>query len=228
MPRGRIVAAGAALAAYALLSHLLMVHAPRHPWSVAVLFGPLLLAVAAGGWRRRHAPTLLLCAALAALLALVVAHGGVQDMHRMYVLQHAGIHVALAATFAATLRGDNTPLITALAARVHRELTPAMREYTRRLTLAWALYFVAMVNLSFALYVLAPWSVWSLFGNLVTPLAAVAFFVGEYVWRYQRHPDFERVTLTGAWQAWQGWQGAERERERSRERGQTPADGARP
>lgn len=205
MSSWRVVAAGAALAAYAALSHTLMVHAPDQPWTVAALFAPLLLAVAAGGLQRRHVPTLAFCAALAALLVLVVARGGVQDIHRLYVLQHAGVHLALATVFAATLRPGQTPLITLIASRVHREFTPAMHAYTGRLTVVWLAYFVGMVGVSLALYALAPWSWWSLFCNVLTPLAAAGLFVLEYLWRYRRHPEFERASLATAWQAWQRW-----------------------
>ena len=202
-PLWHLAAAGALLAAYALVSHWLMVNAAQQPWAVAVLFGPLLLAVAGGGVQRRHAPTLLFCGALLLVLLVVVQRGGVDDMNRMYVLQHAGIHAALAWLFASTLRAGGTPLITALAQSVHQVFTPAMRRYTGQLTRAWALYFVAMIGLSFAIYALAPWPWWSLFCNVLTPLAVGVFFVGEHILRYRWHPEFERLSMRGAMQAWQ-------------------------
>lgn len=195
MPHWRIVAAAAALAAYAGLSHALMAHAPDRPWSVALLFGPLLLAIAIGGWMRRHAPTLLACAAAALFLAWLVARGGGADVNRLYVLQHAAIHASLGLSFAATLRRGATPLITLLAERIHDVFTPGMRAYTRWLTGVWVAYFAGMVVLSLALYLLAPWPWWSFFCNLLTPLAATGLFVGEYLVRYRRHPEFERASL---------------------------------
>jgi len=202
MPAWRLVAAAAALAAYAAASHSLMVHAPHEPWTVAALFGPLLLAVAASGWQRRHAPTLVFCAVVLVVLVAVVTQGGVDDIDRMYVLQHAGIHAALAWSFGSTLRAGNVPLISMLAERVHRQFTPAMRAYTRTLTAVWTAYFVGMVAVSLLVYTLAPWSWWSLFCNLVTPLAAVSLFVGEHAWRRLRHPEFEPASLMAAWRAW--------------------------
>lgn len=191
-----------AIAVYAVASHLLMVYAAKAPWAVAVLFGPLLLTLFAAGWRRRHVPTLAASVALLALLSTVVARGGVTDVQRLYVLQHAGMHAALGLAFGLTLRPGSTALITALAERVHRQVTPAMRHYTRGLTLAWSLYFAAMIALSFAIYALVPWPVWSLFGNVASPLAAAAFFVGEHLLRYWRHPEFERLSMRGAIEAW--------------------------
>ncbi|MBK9136211.1 MAG: hypothetical protein IPM15_18200 [Betaproteobacteria bacterium] len=202
-PVWRLAGTGAALGAYAWVSHLLMVHAPDRAWSVAALFGPLWAAVVLGGWLRRHWPTLVACAAVLAGIVMVVARGGVDDIHLMYVLQHAGVHMALAWAFAATLRPGREPLISALAAHVHQTVTPAMAAYTRDLTRAWVVYFVAMVVVSLLLFAAAPWSWWSLFCNVVTPLALLAFFAAEWVWRRLRHPEFERVSPLRLWQAWQ-------------------------
>ncbi len=197
--RGAALAAG--VVGYGLLSYALMTRWPDRPWTIAALFGPLLLGLAAAGLARRHGPTLLSCAGLAALVLWVGWRGGV-DVQRLYVLQHAALHAMMAFGFGITLRAGATPLITQLAERLHQEFTPAMRHYTRQLTLAWALYFVGMIGISALLYLLAPWAWWSLFCSLLTPLSAVVFFVGEYVWRYRRHPEFERVTLAQAVQAY--------------------------
>jgi uncharacterized membrane protein len=199
----RVAAALALVAAYAVASHLLMTHASNHPWTVAALFGPLLAAAAWSGWRTRQPLLLLSCAAALLTLVGVVARGGIDDVNRLYVLQHAGIHLALAFTFGLTLRAGATPLIVAMGEKVHRVFTDEMRAYARRLTLAWVIYFVGMVVVSLAVYALAPWPRWSLFCNLITPAAAVGFFVAEHVWRYWRHPHFEPVSLRAAWDAYQ-------------------------
>jgi uncharacterized membrane protein len=189
------------LMGYAVLSHVLMVHAAQKPWAVIVLFGPLLLAVGGVAWHQRHA----LIAAAVALgvigVSVVVWRGGVDDVNRLYVMQHAGIHVALALGFVSTLGASSVPLITSLAGRLHA-MTPAMDAYTRRLTQLWALYFVAMAGASVLLYALAPWPAWSLFANLFAPASAVAFFVGEYWLRYRLHPEFERTSLSDAVRAY--------------------------
>lgn len=212
-PVWRLAGTGAALGAYALVSHALMVHAPDRAWTVAALFGPLWAAVAVSGWARRHWPTLAASAAMLAAIVAVVARGGVADIHLMYVLQHAGVHVALAWVFGMTLRPGHQPLVSALAERVHqKQLTPAMRDYTRRLTRAWVVYFLSMVVASVTLYMLAPWSWWSLFCNVITPLAALAFFAAEAAWRRLSHPEFERVSPVRVWQAWQQQRQGEAER----------------
>lgn len=196
-----LAAAALGLVAYSLLSYALMAHAPDRAWTVLALFGPLLLALAAAGAQRRHAPTLLGCLALAVVLLAAWWRGGV-DVNRLYVLQHAAIHAVLGWSFAITLRPGATPLITALGRRVHEHMTDAMLAYTRALTAAWAGFFAGMIVLSFALYALASWATWSFFCTVLTPLAALGFFVGEYAWRRWRHPEFERVSMHRAFHAW--------------------------
>jgi uncharacterized membrane protein len=204
MPSWRWVAAALALAAYALFSHALMVAAANKPWAVAALLGPLVCALSALAWRHRHWPTLLACAAALGWLAYVGASGQPQNIARLYLLQHAGIHLALCCAFAYTLRPGATPLISALAARVHGALLPVKARYTRRVTAVWTAYFAVMVVLSLALYEWTPWWWWSLFANLVTPLAAIALFVGEHWLRYRLHPEFEHASLMQALRAYRG------------------------
>jgi uncharacterized membrane protein len=191
-----------AFAGYALLSHWLMVHAAREPWAVALLFGPLVLAVAGAAWQRRQTAQLVACGVGVAVLAVVVARGGVDDTNRLYVLQHAGIHLALAWIFGSTLRAGGTPLISAMAQSVHERYTPEMQAYTRWLTGLWTAYFVGMVAVSALVYVLAPWPWWSLFGNVLTPLMAAAVFLVEHLMRYRRHPEFERLSIRAAIKAY--------------------------
>ena len=202
----RMAAAVALLAGYALLSNWLMIHAANHAWTVALLFGPLLLAVAGLGWQRRQWLTLAACVALLLVLVVVVFRGGVADAQRLYVLQHGGIHLALAWSFALTLREGEKALITTLAEGLHQRLgqtfTPALATYTRGVTQLWVGFFLAMVVVSALLYGLAPWPWWSIYCTVITPLAALALFVAEYLWRYQRHPEFPRVTMRAAFGAY--------------------------
>jgi uncharacterized membrane protein len=205
-PRARAAAVVGFIAVYALLSHWLMVHAANAALTVALLFGPLLLAVAATGWRQRQWATLAGCALLGAVLGWVVLRGEFIDAQRLYVLQHGAIHLALAWGFALTLRPGHTALISLLAQGVHHKLgqafTPELAAYTRRLTVGWVGYFVGMVLLSVLLYLATPWTVWSLFCTVLTPLAAVVFFLGEHVWRRVVHPEFPRVPPRAAFDAY--------------------------
>jgi len=191
-----------ALAGYALLSHLLMLYAADRPWAVLAIFGPLLAAVFGLALRRGHRPTLVITLAGLALLVGVALNGGLGDVNRLYVAQHAGIHLALGLTFAATLRRGGTSLIGRLATQVHGSAPPAMLAYAHRVTALWAAYFFGMASLSVWIYASFAWSTWSVFANLVTPVSAVGLFIGEYVVRYTLHPEFERATMAQALRAY--------------------------
>lgn len=185
---------GLAAVGYAVLSHFLMLHAADAPWAVAALFGPLLLPLLLLAWRaRRPLWGVTTLAGAAALLGLVAA-GGLGDVRRLYLAQHAGVHLVLGWGFAASLRRGQVALITRMAASLHR-LTPAMVAYTRQLTRLWVGYFFGMAGLSLAVYATLPWAAWSLLANLLTPLAIAGLFVGEWGLRYRLHPAFERVSM---------------------------------
>lgn len=201
-----LAALGAAGVAYLLGVHVLMTRAPDGPWTVLAVLAPLLLAalvgaVRAGGWWLG-----VLLAACLVLLGAAAARGGPLAPQPLYLAQHAGVHLALALAFGASLRAGGTPVIAALAARVHRELqrpfTPAMATYTRRITLAWTLYFIAMAGVSVALFALTRFSTWAVFANLLTPLATGLMFAVEYWLRYQLHPEFERTSVADALRAY--------------------------
>jgi len=194
----RIAAILLASIAYVLGTHWLMTRAGGSPWNVVGVLTPMLLAIAVGAWRSGQR----LLGAIAALvvvgLCVQAAMGVAVSAAMLYLAQHAGIHLFLAVGFGSTLRAGHTPLITTLAARVHRELTPAMVVYTRNVTLAWVLYFVAMAGISLLLFAFAPFDTWALFANLLTPCSLVLMFGGEHLLRYRLHPEFERTSIADA------------------------------
>ncbi len=201
--RPRHVAAGLAGLAYVIASQWLMTRTPPPPWSAFALLAPMLLVVCVGAWRAGRRFWSVAAAALAAVLAWQALWGGGFPPERLYLLQHLGIHLFLAAVFGVTLRRGAVPLITQLAGRVHATaLTPAMRVYTRKVTIAWTLYFLTMAALSAAIYAAAPFSTWATFANLLTPLALVAMFAAEFGLRYRLHPEFERSTIRDAIRAY--------------------------
>lgn len=201
--RPRHVAVGLAGLAYLALSQWLMTREPPSAWSAVALLGPMLALVAVGAWRAGRRAWAVAGAVLAAGLAALAASGDGIPAERLYLLEHFGIHVALALVFGSSLRGSAGSLITRLAARVHRSgLTPAMAAYTRKATVAWTVYFATMAALSAILYLAAPFNVWATFANVVTPLALVLMFVGEFVLRYRLHPEFERATMQDAIRAY--------------------------
>ena len=194
----RIAAILLASIAYVLGTHWLMTRAHASPWNVVGVLSPMLAAIAIGAWRSGQrllgagAALVVVGLCAQALMGVAVAPAV------LYLAQHAGIHLFLAAGFGSTLRAGHTPLITTLAARVHREFTPARLRYTRQVTIAWTVYFVAMAVASLALFVFARFDTWALFANLLTPCAMALMFGAEYALRYRLHPEFERTSIADA------------------------------
>ena len=200
--RARAIGVGALAIAYVLGSHWLMTGAPASPWNAVVVVGPMLAAAALLAWQRRQRLLAALAAGATAALVVQAWRGDGLAVGSIYVGQHVAIHVLLAFVFGLTLQGGREPLITALARRVHGGLTPDMATYSRKVTVAWTAYFIAMAALSLVLYAATPFDAWATFANLVTPCAMLLMFIGEYVLRYQLHPEFERATLAQAVRAY--------------------------
>jgi uncharacterized membrane protein len=200
--RIRFLAAAVAAIGYVLGSHWLMTRAPASDWSALLVVGPMVALAAVLAWQRRQRLLAAGAALATAALAWQAWQGGGVAPGSVYVAQHVAIHVLLAFVFGLTLQAGRESLVTALARRVHGQLTPAMQAYSHKVTAAWTIYFVAMAALSLALYALTPFATWAAFANLATPLAMLAMFGGEYLLRYRLHPEFERATLAQAVRAY--------------------------
>ena len=194
----RIVAVVLASVAYILGTHWLMTRPGGSPWNVVGVVTPMLAAIAIGAWRGGQRVLGAIAALAIVALCTQALRGIAVAPPLLYLAQHAGIHLSLAIGFGSTLRAGRTPLITTMAARVHQTFTPARWAYTRHLTLAWTLYFVAMAAISLALFAFASFETWALFANLLTPCALVLMFGGEYLLRYRLHPEFERTSIADA------------------------------
>jgi uncharacterized membrane protein len=189
-------------AAYVAGCHWLMTSAPASHWNAVIVIGPMLGLL--GLFAARRGQRLVAAAALLGLAGLVLQawRGAGLAPTTLYLVQHVAIHLALAVMFAMTLRSGQEPLVTALARRVHGGLAPGVAAYSRKVTIVWSGYFVLMAAVSIGLFLFAPFAAWAVFANLVTPLALVLLFVGEFLLRYRLHPEFERATLADAMNAY--------------------------
>ncbi len=203
MTRWRLVILLLGGAAYAALSHWMMLFHATRPWAVVVLLVPLWLTALGLAGARFGRWALLIVAAAGAALFWLVLHGEAGDPNRLYVFQHVAINALLCSWFGSTLRGDGLSLIGQFAERVH-PIVEGMREYTHQVTLVWTIYFAVVVVASIAVYLLLPFSAWSLLSNVLTPVGVTALFVGEHFVRYRIHPEFERTRMIDAVRAFSG------------------------
>lgn len=187
-------------AAYSVASYWMMLFHPAQPWAVPVLLVPLWLT-GMGLAGARLGPWGAGAVVLAGLVFFaLVWRGEAGDPQWLYMLQHVGINALLCAWFGSSLRPGRLSLIGQFAQRVH-PLTDAHRRYTAAVTRTWTFYFAAVALLSGLIYALWPFSHWTLFSNVVTPVGCVLLFVGEYLLRYRLHPEFERTRLVDALRA---------------------------
>jgi hypothetical protein len=98
-------------------------------------------------------------------------------------LTHWGIYASLFAGFALTLRQGHDPLITAMARRMHGVLSAEMLGYTRKVTIAWSLFFATQLSISIGLFCAAPLVWWSFFVNILDIPLVAAMFAAEYAIR---------------------------------------------
>ena len=142
-----------------------------------------------GRWEKRGG--LLVAAVLLVVLALKAVPAGEARISGLIAssgASHAIIYLSLLVLFGQSLRPGRMALVTRLALRVRGALTPAMHAYTRTVTKAWCVFFLAQLVISAVLLAFAPARVWSLFVNVLDGPLGLALFLGEYGvrrWRFR-------------------------------------------
>jgi uncharacterized membrane protein len=184
--------------AYAALSHYSNTTAKTHDLGVGLAVGPILTVGLLLLWRWTHwGVALLAAAAVAALLRQYwpVLEG---SFTWVYLIQEAGFYSLMAASFGQSLLGDRVALCTQLADKIHGPLTPQEVLYTRRVTAAWALFFILIFLVTVGLFLFSPLRIWSLFANFcVLPLIGL-MFVAEYAVRKRALPQLRRRGILAA------------------------------
>ena len=122
--------------------------------------------------------------------------------HVVY-LENLAFNLFLALMFAITLWPGREALVTRLARTArHGDMPDAVVGYTRAITAAWALYFVAIALVSTVLFFAQPRETWSLFINvLVWPLTAT-MFVAEYAVRLRVLRGLDHISLIATMRAY--------------------------
>lgn len=110
-------------------------------------------------------------------------------------ISHAAIYVGLLALFGRTLLAGREPLITWIARRIRGSLTDEMLVYTRRITIAWCLFFAGQLAMSALLFALAPPTVWSFFINVLDLPLVAAMFLTEYAYRLRKFWNYSHGSI---------------------------------
>ena len=181
---------------WAVAAHLGSAGAGSVDLNAAVALTPVLVALAVLLWQARS--RWLFCAGLFGAVGAIWALWPQlrQNVSLLYYLQHLGSHLALAVFFGRTLRGNRDALITSMARFIYGDALSVRKvRYTRQVTLAWTVFFVANALVSTGLFLWAPAAVWSVHANLLTGPLMGLMFLGEHLIRLRVLPPHERPSV---------------------------------
>ena len=179
----RAAAGVAAVVAYQVGAHYAVATPGMHGLGLAMaLVPPLAIALVAAARAAQRAWLLPLWCVVSG--ALWMLH---EPLSRHFewglYLEHASFNLMMAYVFGRTLIAGREPLCTRFATMVHGTLTPRIARYSRQVTVAWTLFFLATAGVSTLLFAAAPIVTWSTFANYVSlPLVGV-MFAAEYLCR---------------------------------------------
>ena len=172
-----------AVVAYQIGAHYAAATPGAHGFGLAMALVPLLaialVAAARSAQRAWLVPVWMLVCALLWMAREPLARHFDWGLY----LEHASFNLMMAYVFGRTLMAGREPLCTHFARMVHGTLTPRIARYSRRITLAWTLFFLTTAAVSTLLFATASIVTWSTFANYLSlPLVGVMFVV-EYLCR---------------------------------------------
>lgn len=190
-----IAAAGVS---YSMLAHYSAATSAATTWpslGVAVSLAPSLALLLWLTWRSpRRLAMLAVCAGVGGLLWHF--WGALErNFNWVYFLQHAGTYAMLAGVFGITLARGRQPLCSRFAEMVHGGLTDELARYSRQVTQAWMVFFLAVSLASCLLFFLAGIEAWSVFANFLSFPLIVLMFGAEYWVRLRRLPHLEKHSI---------------------------------
>jgi uncharacterized membrane protein len=173
------VLAGSLSIVYTVFAHYASATPGIGPWAILLAGAPL--AIVGFSFARGNGRGVLLwLLAVAAIAGLAWAWPRLQNpVSWLYFVQHVSINAVLGLIFGRSLIRQRQPLCTVFARVIHEQMTPALLRYTRQVTLAWTLFFLASAVLSVLLFFFAPIETWSVFANVLSLPLVVAMFVVE-------------------------------------------------
>ena len=124
------------------------------------------------------------------LLGILLLQGASQlGNFRLLLLPPLFVNAVLFYIFARSLLPGRDALITGFHRYIHGDVSAEVARYTRRLTLLWVIFFGVSLGVVLLLAQIPDPDGWSWRLSLALPLAAVAFFVGEHLFRarFRRH-----------------------------------------
>jgi uncharacterized membrane protein len=197
-PRLQLAAVLLVLIAYSVLSHYSNLTPQAHDLRTLLALAPMLALGLVLVWRWNGVVVALLAAAATTYLLRAFWPLFAQNFSIVYLVQQVGFYSIMAFTFGRSLRKGRVPLCTHIADRVHGPLSALELRYTRKVTLAWAIFFLLNVAATFILFEFAPLRVWSVFVNFCSLPLILLMFSAEYAIRRRALPQVESSGLIAA------------------------------
>jgi uncharacterized membrane protein len=186
----------ALVVAWAVLAHLGSAGDGNSDLSAALATAPYVALAVILLWRASN-PLWIVAGGLSVLGLLAWSWPALrQNVALLFYVQHLGTNLALGTLFGRSLIGTHEALVTQFARIAHGGvISPAKAVYTRQVTIAWSIFFMASAAVSTALFWLAPAVAWSVFANLLSPPLLVLMFVVEHLFRRHRLPPEDRSSV---------------------------------
>lgn len=187
-----------------LKTYLLLLALPAYPALIHFSFAFDYPSLVAGMWlavtvvglvvavRRGGIPSSLF---FAALLAAGIALWWWGKATGFMYLPPVLVNLALMVLFGKTLLPGATPLVARVASLWRGSLDPVVARYTRRVTIAWTVFFALLILESIGFALFAPVHIWSLFTNCLNYVFVLLFLVIEYQLRLYCLPDHEHLSF---------------------------------
>jgi uncharacterized membrane protein len=172
----------AAVIGYAALSYYSDSVTGAADLATGLSYGPLVLIGMALAWRWTRPAIAILIVALTCIL--LGRYWTFLRSHYQWsnLAQQAGAYGLVAIGFARSLSGPAPPLCTQLADKLHGPLSPEEVAYTRRATVAWAVFYSSLSLTIVILFFVTSPVVWSLFVNFATfALIGLVFVVDHWI-----------------------------------------------
>jgi uncharacterized membrane protein len=193
--RVQLAAAIVFLVAYSLLSHYSNSNPQAQELGAALALTPMLAIGLALVWRWVGAMPALLTSLAAAFLVRHYWPLFTKNFSIVYLVQQCGFYTIMAVTFGRSLLKGRVPLCTQFADKVHGPLSDPELRYTRSVTAAWVMFFLANLAVTGLLFEFAPLKIWSIFVNFCSLPLILGMFVAEYAVRRRALPQLKRSGL---------------------------------
>jgi uncharacterized membrane protein len=181
--------------AYAGLSHYSNSNPQARDLGAALALAPVLAIGFVLIWRWSGALPGLLAAAAAAFLVRHYWPLFTRNFSTVYLIQQCGFYAIMAFGFGRSLLKGRVPLCTQLADKIHGPLSAAELRYTRKVTIAWVIFFLLNVVVTGLLFAFAPLRIWSLFVNFLSVPLILLMFGAEYAVRRRALPQVQTSSL---------------------------------